>query len=289
MSQRLALFAAISLCARALAGAEVSNQFDAEFSLTSGSRTDLGHDRHGSVSGQSGLIRDVVSTRLGDGLLLRLGFDWQRFSFALPDRAPLPNTLQSLSVVVGFDMQLFESWLVRIEAEPGFSSGSGDFSARDFNVPFVLGGSYIASADLQWIVGVSVDVNRAIPVFPAVGVRWKFADQWVLNAVLPRPRLEYAWSQELTLFGGADLRGSTFRVSRDFGDTHGDTRLNRAVVDLTEIRAGVGASWKVSSWLQADLETGVVAYRDFDFHRAGENYQSKGAAAYGQLVIGAKF
>ena len=289
MSQRPALFAALSICARALAGGEISNQFDAEFSLTSGSRTDLGHDRPGSVSGQSGLVRDVVSTRLGDGPLLRVGFDWQRFSFALPNRAPLPNTLQSLSAVVGFDMQLFESWLVRIEAEPGFYSGSGDFSARDFNVPFVIGGSYIASADLQWIVGVSVDVNRAIPVFPAVGVRWKFADRWVLNGVMPRPRLEYAWSKELTLFGGADLRGSTFRVSRDFGDSHSDARLNRAVVDLTEIRAGVGASWKISPSFQADLETGVVAYRDFDFHRAATNYESKGAAAYGQLVIGAKF
>jgi len=41
--------------------------------------------------------------------------------------------------------------------------------------------------------------------------------------------------------------------------------------------------------LQADLEAGCVAYRDFDFHRAEQNYQSKGAAAYGQLVIGAKF
>ena len=288
MSKRLALFVALALGTHALAG-EISNQFDAEFSLTSGSRTDLGQDRHGGVSGQSGLVRDVVSVRLGEGPILRLGFDWERFSFALPNRAPLPNTLQSLSAVVGLDLQLFDSWLVRLEAQPGFYSGSGDFSARDFNVPFVIGGSYIASADLQWIVGVSVDVNRAIPVFPAVGVRWKFADRWVLNAVLPRPRLEYEFSKELTLFGGADLRGSTYRVSRDFGDTHGDPRLNRAVVDLTEIRAGVGASWKVSSWLQADIETGCVAYRDFDFHRADTNYESKGAAGYGQLVIGAKF
>lgn len=284
-----ALFAILSLCAQAYGGAEISSQTDAEYSLFSGMRTDLGHDRSGDVSGQSALLREVVSTRLGEGPLLRLGFEWQRFSFGLPDRAPLPNTLQSLSAVVGLDMQLFDSWLVRIEAQPGFYSASGSLSADDFNVPFVIGGSYIASADLQWILGVSVDVNRAIPVFPGLGVRWKFADQWVLNAVLPRPRLEYEWSKELTVFGGADLRGSTFRVSRDFGDTHGDSRLNRAVVDLIEIRAGVGASWKVSSWLKADIETGVVAYRDFDFHRADSNYQSKGGAAYGQVVFGAKF
>ena len=285
----LALAAAFSLAASTFAEAEISHQSDAEFSLTGGSRTDLGHGRSGDVSGISAQLREVVSIPLGDGPQVRLGFDWQRFSFALPSRAPLPATLRSLSAVVGLDLQLFDSWLVRIEAQPGFYSASGDLSARAFNVPFVIGGSYIASADLQWIVGVSVDVNRAIPVFPAVGVRWKFADQWVLNGVLPRPRLEYLWSKELTLYGGADLRGSTFRVSRDFGDTHGARKLNRAVVDLTEIRAGVGASWKVSSWLSAELEAGVVAYRDFDFHRADENYQSKAGAAYGQFVIGAKF
>lgn len=287
--KHLTLCTVLLLAAQAYGGAEISNQFDAKFSLSSGMRTDLGHGRSGDVSGQYGLIRDVVSTRLGEGPLLRVGVEWQRFSFGLPANAPLPNTLQSLTAVVGFDLQLFNSWLVRIEAQPGFYSGSGELSANDFNIPFIIGTSYIASADLQWILGVSVDVNRAIPVFPGVGVRWKFADAWVLNAVMPTPRLEYSWSKELTLYGGADLLGSTFRVSRDFGDTHGNPKLNGAVVDLMEIRAGVGASWKVSSWLQADFETGCVAYRDVDFHRANENYQSKGAAAYGQLVIGAKF
>ena len=284
-----ALFAALSLAAQAYGGLEISNQFDTKFSLSSGLHTDLGHNRSGDVSGQYGLIRNVLSTRLGEGPLLRVGVEWQRFSFGLPDHAPLPNTLQSLTAVIGFDLQLFESWLVRIEAQPGFYSGSGEFAARDFNIPFIIGASYVASADLQWIIGVSVDVNRRIPVFPGVGVRWKFADQWVLNAVMPQPRLEYLWSKELTLYGGADLVGSTFRVSRDFGEAHGNTRLNRAVVDLLEIRAGLGASWKISSWLQADLETGCVAYRDFDYHRADQNYQSRGAATYGQLVIGAKF
>lgn len=284
-----ALFAALAICPAAFAGAEISNQFDAKFSLSSGMPTDLGHSRSGDVSGHYALVRDVVSTRLGTGPLLRLGVEWQRFSFDLPANAPLPGTLQTLTAVLGLDLQLFESWLVRIEVQPGFFSGSDDFSSDDFNAPFVIGGSYIASADLQWMLGVSVNVNRAIPVIGGGGVRWKFADNWVLNAVMPQPRLEYRWSKELTLYGGADLIGSTFRVSRNFGDAHGNPRLNRAVVNLREVRAGVGASWKVSSWLQADFETGCVAYRDFDFHRANENYQSKGAAAYGQFVIGAKF
>jgi hypothetical protein len=111
----------------------------------------------------------------------------------------------------------------------------------------------------------------------------------VLNGVLPQPRVEYLWSRELTLYCGADLYSSTFRVGRDFGDTRGASKLNRAVMDLNEIRAGVGASWKISSRFSAEIEAGIVAYRDFDFHRADENFQSKSGAAYGQLVIGVKF
>jgi hypothetical protein len=286
----LALLAAVLLlCGTAQAGAEISNQFDTDFSLTSGVRTDLGNQRSGDVSEVAAAITDVVSIRLGEGPLLRLGASYQRFSFGLPDDAPLPNTMQSISAVIGFDLQLFESWLVRLEALPGFYSASPDFSGNDFNIPFIIGASYIASADLQWILGVSVDVNRWLPVFPGAGVRWKFADQWVLNAVMPKPRVEYSLSKDVTLYGGAELLGMTSRVSKDFGDTHGNKKLNGAVVDLFEVRAGVGAQWKISSWFQAEFEAGCVAYRDIDYSRADQNYQNRSAGAYGQFVIGAKF
>src|SRR4029077_3959170 len=41
-------------------------------------------------------------TQLG---VLRIGGEWERFSFGLPDHAPLPDTLQSVSLVMGLDMQ----------------------------------------------------------------------------------------------------------------------------------------------------------------------------------------
>ena len=55
-------------------------------------------------------------TKLG---VLRLGAEWERFSFGLPDHAALPDTLQSVSLVVGLDMQFSDSILVRAEGQPG--------------------------------------------------------------------------------------------------------------------------------------------------------------------------
>jgi len=41
----------------------------------------------------------------------------------------------------------------------------------------------------QLILGLSIDVERNYPVIPAAGVRWKIGPQWLLDAVLPTPRL----------------------------------------------------------------------------------------------------
>ena len=55
-----------------------------------------------------------------------------------------------------------------------------------------------------------------------------------------------------------------------------------ALVDYTEVRAGSGASWKLPKGT-LDLEVGYMAYRDFDYHKVGDNYQTKSGAIYGQV------
>ena len=134
-------------------------------------------------------IHLVLTPRTKFGVL-RLGAEWERFSFGLPQNAALPNTLQSFSAIFGLDMQFSDSILVRVETQPGlYNSGLGHLFWDDFNMPFIIGGTYIFSPDLQLVLGVSVDVERTYPVVPAVGVRWKIGPQWLLDAVLPKPRL----------------------------------------------------------------------------------------------------
>ncbi len=233
------------------------------------------------------LLRFVLTPRIKLGVL-RLGAEWERFSFGFPDQAPLPDTLQALSLVIGLDTQLSDSILLRFQAQPGFY-GTDDFESQDVNVPFVIGGTYIYSPNLQFVLGIGVDIERKYPVLPGGGVRWKIARQWVLNAVLPTPRLEYQLNKDLTLYAGGTVKETNFRVSDDFGSTRGIPRLNQAVLTYGEIRTGAGADWKVSPVITFSAEAGYQPYRDFDFYRANVRYHQDGGAPYGTISLHGEF
>lgn len=286
---RIAVFTFLTVLSLAsLRAGEISQEVNLDYSLVGGADTQFGFGKNGSVSEQSNLVRYITSTPIFGGPLLRLGMEWQRFSFSLPASANIPDTLQSNDLVLGMDLELF-GLLMRIEAMPGFYGDSNNLQGKNFNVPFLIGGSYIASGDLQWIAGLRVDVNSRYPVFGVVGMRWKFTDKWVIDAILPRPRLEYEFSKTLTLFAGGEIKEGTFRVNRDFGNLHGNPALNNAALDYAEVHAGAGASWKISSNLKVDLEAGYMPFREFNFHRADVDIQTNSGAAYGQIIIGSQF
>ena len=150
------------------------------------------------------LLRLILTPRVKLGVL-RLGFAYEQFSFGLSENAPLPNTLQSVAAVIGIDTQFSDSILVRLETTPGVYSEAFRPGSNVFNMPFEIGGIYIYNPDLQFVVGVSVDVERKYPVLPGGGIRWKFQPRWVLNAVLPTPRLEFEWNKNLTSVRSARL------------------------------------------------------------------------------------
>ena len=217
-------------------------------------------------------------------MIWRGGVDYERAEYFGVGGMGMPGVLRGASVVVGVDFALGESWLMRVEAQPGFYGGGENFSGGDFNVPWTVGGAYVVSGDLQWVVGVSVDVNRWLAIFPGIGVRWKMGSDWVLNAVLPRPRLEYLVGKGRMLYTGAEVRGGTYRMGEGYGNG-----LGGAVVQMVEVRYGGGFSWKIVGGMEVELEGGAVVYRGMDFHRAGERFESRGLGGYGQVKVGVKF
>jgi Domain of unknown function (DUF6268) len=233
------------------------------------------------------LLRFVLTPRIKPGVL-RLGAEWERFSFGFPDRAPLPDTLQAVSLVLGLDTQLSDSILLRFQAQPGFY-GTDHFESQDVNIPFVVGGTYIYSPNLQFVLGIGVDIERKYPVLPGGGIRWKIARQWVLDAVLPSPRLEFQFNKDLTFYAGGTLREINFRVDDRFGTTRGIPRLNQAVLTYSEVRVGAGADWKVSSVITLSAEAGYQPYRDFDFYRTDVHYHHEGGAPYGTVSVHGEF
>jgi len=233
------------------------------------------------------LLRFVLTPRIKLGVL-RLGAEWERFSFGFSDRAPLPETLQALSLIIGLDTQLSDSILLRFQAQPGFY-GTDDFESEDVNVPFVIGGTYIYSPNQQFVLGIGVDVERKYPVLPGGGVRWKIAPQWVLEAVLPSPRLEYQLNKDVTFYAGGTVKETNFRVGDHFGNARRIPRLNHGLLTYAEIRTGAGADWKVSSIMTLSAEAGYQVYRDFDFFRSNVRYYQDGGAPYGTISVHGEF
>lgn len=235
-------------------------------------------------------LRFVYTPRVKYGII-RAGAQLERYSFGFDGSGQqLPNTLQALNAVIGFDTRLGDSILVRLEAQPGLYGTSFDaLSGDQFNIPFVLGGTYIVSPDLQLIFGVGVNFQQNYPILPGGGVRWKFAPQWVLNAVLPTPRLEYAATSNVTVFVGGDIKANTFRVDDRFGSRNGDRRLNNAWLSYEEVRAGAGAEWKLNSSFTLKFEGGYVPYRQFDYFRTDVRYHHEQGGAYGAVVLQGNF
>ena len=267
-----------------------SAEFDLEQAYLGGSDVQRGARRVDDFDEYYSNLRFVYTPRLKYGIL-RLGSQWERYSFGFPNGGEqLPNTLQAVNAIIGFDTKFSDSILVRLEAQPGFYTTSFDeLDGDSFNVPFVIGGTYIFTPELQFVIGLGVNVQSRYPAIPGGGIRWKIAPQWVLNMVLPRPRLEYLLSDNLTLFAGADIKANTFRVSDNFGDSHGDRSLNNAWLTYDEVRAGAGAEWKLNSSISLSIEGGYVPWRQFDFHRTEVRYHYESGAPYGAIWLHGEF
>ncbi len=267
---------------------DLPSEFDVSESYV-GSADVRRDSRSHSLDEENSEVRFVLTPRISTGYL-RLGVEWERYSFGFPENAPLPNTLQNINLVLGLDAKFSDSILFRLEAQPGlYGTFFNHITSGDFNVPIVLGGTYLYSPDLQIIAGAVVDVNSKYPVFPGLGVRWKLASKLVLDAVLPTPRLEYELTKATTLYAGAELKEGNFRTDRHFGDNHRDPSLNHAVVTFSEVRVGVGLTQRLSNSLTLSAEGGCQPYREFDFYRADARYRSDGVAPYGQISLHGAF
>lgn len=267
----------------------IAQETNLSYSYVGAADIKQGDSHQGRASEQNSDVKYVISPEICDGLLFRGGVEWERYSFGLSDASPLPNTLQSTNLIVGFDIQLADQWLMRVEAAPGFYSDFVDLSSRDFNAPLIIGASYLVNKDLQWVVGMSIDLWRDMPVLPGAGVRWKFADQWVLNFILPKPRVEYELLKSTTLYVGGEMKGGSYMVNGQFGNSHGRGNLNQTVVEYSEVRVGGGVSWKATPFLTLEAETGASAYREYNFSRAHTKFKSDEAAPYGQIALSGSF
>ncbi len=291
MRFRIAATLALLLsCTAALAAnsMNVSQELDAEYGYVGGVNIRGAGQNIGSVVENSADFKYVISPQINRDCLLRVGVEYECFSFGVPNHAPVPSTLQQASAVLGFDYQIADEWLLRVEVEPGIYSDFRDITWRDVDMPVLIGGAYLASPDLQWLFGLRVDVRSEYPVLPAVGVRWKFSEAWTLDLMAPKPRIEYDVNERLQLHAGAEFLLGTFAVGQNFGTPRGQPKLDDAIVDYLEVRFGSGFSWKITPRVTIDAEAGIMPYRLFDFSDPNINFRSHDAP-YGEISCHARF
>lgn len=265
----------------------ISHEAEISYSASMGAHSNVSAFRNANVSEQSTHLQYVFGYAIPERPIIRFGIGYDRYDFGFAGPGLIPGALQSLHLVAGLDLKLGD-FLIRIEAQPGFYGDNRGFNSSDFNIPVILGASYLVSKDVQWIAGLYYNPNSSTPIMGGIGLRWKMSDRWVLNAVPPNPRLEFKATDDLTLYAGGQIIVSTFRVNKNFGvgtPAAPGRNYGNALVDYTEVRAGTGASWKFTPKGTLDLEVGYMAYRDFDYHKVGDNFQTKSGAVYGQVGL----
>jgi hypothetical protein len=283
----------------------ISQEFSAEGSYSGGALTKQGSAKLGNIDNINGDVSYVISPQVKDGFLLRFGFEAESNSFGLPNGSPLPNTLASTNLIIGADIAVTDKILFRVEAHPGIYSDFVDVTGSDFDMPVQFGGTYLYSKDLQIILGGEVDLKSDIPFIIVPGVRWQFADKWVLSAIPPRPQLQYEFNNALTLYVGAEIIDGTYQLNNEFGSSHQSVtipgeggNLNGKIVDFNEDRIGIGATWKFTPNLSLDVSTGYIAYRQYDIHdnkfgfdRSSTEFHNNigDGAPYGEMGIKGSF
>jgi hypothetical protein len=273
----------------------ISQEFDAEGSYSAGVKTKQGDASRGNVANTNAHFNYVVSPQIEEGTLLRFGVDAERNSFDLPASAPLPNTLQSVNAIIGGDFAVSDKILVRAELHPGIYSDFVNITGSDFDMPVQFGGTYLYSKDLQFILGFQLDLKSEIPFIGLPGIRWQIADKWVLNAIPPKPELEYELDKAVTLYVGADIIGGTYHLNNQFGDNHASvqgpnhTSLNGEILDFNEDRVGAGVKWKFTPNLTLDLSGGYIAYRQFDVHQDHISFDTHTTSFHNNIGDGAPY
>ena len=282
----------------------ISQEFSVEGSYSGGATTKQGNNPLGDVANTHAHADYVISPQIKEGTLLRFGVEAERDSFSLFPKAPLPNTLQSINAIIGVDIAVNDKILIRAELHPGIYSDFVDVTGNDFDMPVQIGGTYLYSKDLQLILGFQIDLKSQIPFIGLPGVRWQFADKWVLSAIPPKPQVQYQFSNALTFYAGAEIIGGTYHLNNEFGDSHSNVTgpsnktLNGDIVDFNEDRIGAGFTWKFTPNLSLDLSGGYIAYRQLDVHpdHIGFNISSTtfhnnigDGAPYGEMGISGSF
>jgi hypothetical protein len=227
---------------------------------------------------------------LKGNLYARLGVAYERFDFG-STAAPVPNHLQKIAGTISIDYMHGADIGALLQFQPGFYT-ENDIGADSFDCPITLARFFILQPDkLYLLVGAQAKFLRGgLPVIPFAGIVWYPSEKLHVMGILPEPRVIYFFNDQLHVWAGGQLAGGSFRIDHhnEFLNIPHVAKLSGAQVDYSEYRAGVGLTYSLINQIDLDLGAGYAIQRSFNYHRAGEHYDTD-PAPYLQFEIKAKF
>jgi opacity protein-like surface antigen len=226
----------------------------------------------GHVSEQTAQFGYRVGVPINKSLSLQGSIDYNRFDFGQPAGSPLPYDLQTLSVSLGARYQLSDKWAVYGAIIPRLEliENWDQIQSQDFQAGGVVGATYDPNPNLSLSFALIANPGSiGTPVLPILGVRWKFAELWTLNAGFPRTAIDYQLLPNLRISPiELSFSGGSFHTSKSYGDSVGMSQLNDRKLQYTEVRVGTGADYAITKNIHVDATAGAVVYRKFDFEDA---------------------
>ncbi|HEY5911810.1 MAG TPA: DUF6268 family outer membrane beta-barrel protein [Verrucomicrobiae bacterium] len=277
-----------SVTAPAEEAGSVHHEVTGDFSYTAPARLRFDGTRYGDLDSQQYHVGYGIGLRSSPEWEWRTGVDFHALYLGVPADAPLPEHLYGVGVPLGFNWKFADRWQLRVQARPGIYSDFEDITLDDVFVPIMLGASYDMTTNLNLLGGLSIEYRRDIPVFPYFGARWKFADQWTLVLIFPRPSIEYQLNNQLTLFAGGGLRGMAAQVNEHFGTDYGRRDLNNTTLTYWEVRAGGGLRYQLAKKFTFEVDGGWAIERRMVYRDPDETLKTAGAP-YVQCSVTARF
>ena len=216
----------------------------------------------------------------------RAGVEYERYDFGGSDNG-LPDHLQAAYGHLALEYVVKDHAGAGIELEPG-AYFQNRITGDAFDIPWRMFVSFPLKKDKIFaVVALGGGIYQDPIVAPGGGIIWLISDKLRLQGVFPRPALVYQpnddWDFRLT----GELNATSFRTD-DVLTTERKLQLHNAIVQYSEYRAGVQASYSGFKPFKIIAGAGVTIRRNFDFFRADESRRTD-PAPYVRIAAEAKF
>src|SRR5205809_2218785 len=216
----------------------------------------------------------------------RAGVEYERFDFGGTDNG-LPDHLQTIHALLAYEYIVHDHAGAGIEIDPGpyFQS---DVTGDSIDVPWKVWVTFpLKNVKILAVLGAGGSSYSNPIAAPGGGLIWLFTDHLRLEGVFPKPALVYNPNDDWEFRLAGNLFYESYRTD-DVITPARKLQVHNAIVQYSEDRAGIQATYSHFKPLDITLDVGCTFRRDFDFFRAEASVKTD-PAPYVRLAVEAKF